>query len=244
MANERWISLASGGGTTFEQMAIAIKDGRVKEIVPAGLIASKDNIEAIKRAKALDIPHAVVDPRDFLKPNGRVDRIAYGDKLWQVAHDQFGATFFTQNGHLPLTPTNFIQRMQEFGIGGFNQHPGSPIDFGGRGMYGKRVHAAAIHFLRRTKGEMFVTPVVQKVAPEVDAGVVVNSSRVAVLDSDEYDDLQERVLPFEHSLNIQLLKDISSGNVVEQPMSSILKPGEEVYLQQAKEAAILLIPAD
>ena len=134
--------------------------------------------------------------------------------------------------------------MQEFGIGGFNQHPGSPIDFGGRGMYGKRVHAAAIHFLRRTKGEMFVTPVVQKVAPEVDAGVVVNSSRVAVLDSDEYDDLQERVLPFEHSLNIQLLKDISSGNVVEQPMSSILKPGEEVYLQQAKEAAILLIPAD
>ena len=91
---------------------------------------------------------------------------------------------------------------------------------------------------------MFVTPVVQKVAPEVDAGVVVNSSRVAVLDSDEYDDLQERVLPFEHSLNIQLLKDISSGNVVEQPMSSILKPGEEVYLQQAKEAAILLIPAD
>lgn len=124
----------------------------------------------------------------------------------------------TQNGWLPKTPAMVIDA---FPGNIYNQHPGPVPEFGGKGMYGRRVHAAVLLFKRLTKSDqMWTEAVVQRAAYKFDSGIVVKSQRVEILPKDTVDDLQQRVLPVEHELQIQLLDDVVNGNVVEQPVSS------------------------
>ncbi len=242
MTQERVVSLISGGGTTMEQMILGVQSGEVQGVEFGGVIASNSGAGGIEKAMKLGIPVEVVDPNDFRGDDRKIDQYGYGRKLFEVAHSRFGATVFTQNGHMPLTPEVFIEDMERVGQGGFNQHPGRVPDFGGKGMFGRRVHAATLYFRRATRGEMWTEPIAQKVHKNFDEGAVVGSQRVEILKGDTVDDLQQRVLPVEHLLQKRLLSDIGAGEVKEHPMDTILLPGQEVILEQAKRAAILLYP--
>lgn len=55
-----------------------------------------------------------------------------------------------------------------------NQHggpldPGRP-DFGGRGMYGRRIHCARLYFVRATQRGFFTEATAQRVALQYDRG--------------------------------------------------------------------------
>lgn len=239
---ERNAFLVSGGGTTMLEMIKAAQAGETPGFQPAVVVASSPFIGAIEKAHSVGLPVEIVDPNTYRGDDGKVDQYGYYQGL-RAATDNHGATVFTQNGHLPLTPVDYILYMNRNGQGGFNQHPGRVPDFGGRGMFGRRVHAATLIFKRDIKSEdMTTTPIVQRVHPEFDKGEVVGFRNVPILPNDTVDDLQQRVLPVEHEINIQLAKDIGTRNIREYDFVSELAPGQEVNLRNAKRVARLLYP--
>ena len=125
----------------------------------------------------------------------------------------------------------------------FNQHPCPVPEFGGRGMYGRRVHATRLLFTRMTKRDYWTEAIAQRVHREYDQGAVVHSARVDILPDDTVDDLQQRVLPVEHKTQIALLKNVARGSVKEVSVrETLVKPEEEQVLFLAKRVARLLYP--
>ena len=87
-----------------------------------------------------------------------------------------------------------------------NIHPSLLPAFGGHGMYGRKVHEAV-----RDAGVSETGCTVHVVDNEYDHGAVVAQRRVHVLPEDSVDDIAARVLGAEHSLLVDVIKDICSG---------------------------------
>lgn len=99
-------------------------------------------------------------------------------------------------GYLKLVPSVVIQRMRGRII---NVHPALLPSFGGKGMYGMRVHEAVLRSGARESG-----PTVHLVDEEYDRGAILAQKRVPVLPEDTPASLAARVLGAEH----QLLPDV------------------------------------
>jgi phosphoribosylglycinamide formyltransferase-1 len=87
-----------------------------------------------------------------------------------------------------------------------NVHPALLPAFGGKGMYGKRVHAAVIAAGERESGAS-----VHFVDEEYDRGPVVAQRRVPVLEGDTPESLAARVLEVEHVLYPAAVDQISEA---------------------------------
>jgi formyltetrahydrofolate-dependent phosphoribosylglycinamide formyltransferase len=87
-----------------------------------------------------------------------------------------------------------------------NIHPSLLPAFGGHGMYGRKVHEAV-----RDAGVSETGCTVHVVDNEYDHGAVVAQRRVHVLPEDSVDDIAARVLGAEHSLLVDVIRDICSG---------------------------------
>ena len=237
---ERLASFISGGGTTMEQIIKASQSGEIP-IDVACVIASTPNAGGIKKAKDLRIPEKdiiVIDPNRFRGEDEKIDPEGFGLAILKELRER-GVTVVTQNGWMPLTPEHVIDEFKETI---FNQHPGPVPEFGGKGMYGRRVHATRLLFTRMTKRDHWTVATAQRVHKDFDQGAVVKSTRIDILPDDTVDDLQQRVLPVEHRTQIDLLRDVASGNIREIPSEKLVRPGEEQTLYLAKRMARLLYP--
>ena len=238
---ERLATLISGGGTTMQEIIKASQSG-VIPIDIACVISSSPTAGGLEKAKKLGIPDKdiiVIDPKKFIGENKKVDEESFGRALLKELRAR-GVTVVTQNGWMPHTPEHVVDEYKETM---FNQHPGPVPEFGGRGMHGQRVHAARLLFVRETKRDYWTEAIAQRIHNDFDKGSVVKFRRVDILPSDTVDDLQQRVLPAEHQVQIELLKDVASGSVKEVTGRELLvKPGEERILFQAKRSARLLYP--
>ena len=238
---EKLAILISGSGTTMQAVIKACQSGKIFMDV-ACVISSSATAGGIKKAKDLGINSeniVVIDPNNFKNADKKIDQKTFGLKLIKELRLR-GVTVVTQNGWLPLT-SKFI--IDEYRGKIFNQHPGPLPDFGGKGMYGRRVHAARIIFTRLIKRDFWTEAIVQKVHKDFDKGLVVKSARVDILPGDTVDDLRKRVLQFEHKIQIELLQDVVKGQIKkEAERRSLVRPGEEKILAEAKRIGILLYP--
>lgn len=241
MSGERLTILISGGGTTMQEIAKACSS----HIIPmdvACVISSNPQAGGLEKARKLGIPKEniiVVDPNTFRGSDGKIDQERFGQAILGEMRKR-GTTVVTQNGWLPLTPGIIID---EFPGMIFNQHPGPVPEFGGKGMYGRRVHAAVLLFTRMTGREPWTEAIAQRVHQKYDQGLVVKSKRVEILPEDTVEDLQKRVLPVEHQVQIDLLKDVAGGKIKEvAKREALVKPGEEPVLILAKKVAKILYP--
>src|SRR3989338_4157665 len=133
----RLAMLISGGGTTAAAIIKACRDGLLSGIEPVLVIASKQNINGIEIVKNLGIPEKdilVIAPKQF--PTSE----KFGETIIKACR-QKNVDIVGQYGWLCKTPVNVIEAFRDRMI---NQHPG-PLDpgrpdFGGPGMYGRRVH--------------------------------------------------------------------------------------------------------
>jgi len=87
-----------------------------------------------------------------------------------------------------------------------NIHPSLLPEFGGHGMYGRKVHEAV-----RDSGVTESGCTVHVVDNEYDHGPVVAQRRVDVYTDDTVDEIAARVLEAEHSLLVDVLAEICSG---------------------------------
>lgn len=232
--------LASGGGTTVLEIIKACKSGRLKRVLPIGVIASREEAGVITKAEAEGLATVVINRRDSGSPEEFGEKIMTMCRAWRV-------DFIGQYGWMALTPTNVIEAYRGMMV---NQHPG-PLDpgypdFGGRGMFGRRVHAARLYFVRRMRQEYWTEATAQRVDPRYDRGAVVHRETVPIQPEDDPISLQQRVLPVEHQVQIETLELFAENRVPtlvrEIRLIDTYDVNEGEVLTDAKCAAALLFP--
>ena len=87
-----------------------------------------------------------------------------------------------------------------------NIHPSLLPKYGGKGMYGMRVHQAVID-----SGDVESGATVHLVTEEYDVGRILGRLRAKRFQDDTAESLAGRVLDVEHILYTQVLRDIRGG---------------------------------
>lgn len=240
----RLAMLASGGGSTVAAILDAINEKKLIGIAPVLIIASRPDAGVIEKARARGIASEdilVIRRKDCKNEIAFGKRIA--DECWKRKVGCIG-----QYGWLPKTPGNVL-----FAYDGkmINQHPGAldpesstPVerhpDFGGPGMYGRRVIAAALYFAHITGHNWWVEATAHLVFPVLDSGSLVRFERVLINPHDTVESIQERLLPVEHQVQIAALADLAAhGSIrpIKRPERLILRQHYEA-LKEAKARAI------
>lgn len=239
--------LISGGGTTMREILRAVKSGLLRRVEPVLVIASKPDAGGIEKAIAEGMPPGNVL---VMKPKAYPSSEAFGEEVIRQCKKR-GVDFIGQYGWLPKTPVNLITAFPNMMV---NQHPG-PLDpgrpdFGGPGMYGRRVHYAWLYFVRMTyRPGMYywrhhlTEATCQRVAPEFDKGALLAWATIPINPGDTVAALQERVLPQEHMIQIETLAAFSENRVRERTRPEPLVREEDYpILAEAKQVAGILYP--
>jgi phosphoribosylglycinamide formyltransferase 1 len=111
---------------------------------------------------------------------------------WLSALERHGVDLLVLAGYLKLVPAEVVARYRGRIV---NVHPALLPAFGGKGMYGRRVHQAVLASGARESGAT-----VHLVDEAYDRGAILGQARVPVLPGDDPDTLAARVLEMEHRL--------------------------------------------
>lgn len=240
----RMCFLVSGGGTTMGAILEAIRTKKLEGVEPKLVIASRPGIAAIERAHEAGMAcHNVLllSPRNYHDPKRFARRIIEECEIR-------GVNFIGQYGWMPKTPEPVVRRFAGMIV---NQHPGpldpaAPpgFDFGGEGMFGRRVMAARLLFVRSVERAWWTLATTHHVLPEFDRGGVIGESLVDIHPDTTLEDLKLRMSQAEHRLQIRVLRDFVQGTVrvAEHKSHWLVRPEEKDVLDKCKAEAAALYP--
>ena len=167
----------SGRGSNLEALLRALPPGGPAEVVL--VLSNRAAAGGLQIARTRGIPSVVLgDPAD--------------SSSWLDALRTARADLLVLAGYLKLVPRGVIERWRGRII---NIHPALLPDFGGPGMYGRRVHEAV---LLAGVGQSGAS--VHLVDEVYDRGELLAQERVPVLPGDTPETLAARVLAVEHRL--------------------------------------------
>ncbi len=188
--------LVSGGGTTLENLLRRMADGRLRHVRVDLTISSRADARAVVVARNAGLPVHVVDPRRF-------DTLqTFSDAIAQRLRDA-GVQLAVMGGflHLWRIPADFAGRV-------LNIHPALLPDFGGRGMYGLRVHQAVL------EAGMPVSGCTVHIADDAyDHGPIIAQMRVPVRADDTPESLARRVRQAEFALYPCVIQQIADAGL-------------------------------
>ena len=188
---------ASGGGTDFQSVIDANENEKFCEI--ALLIASKEGIGAIDRAKKHGIPARVFANKDYPDVEKMYEELTY-------LLNFNGVDYIVLAGWLKIIPENFIRTFKDRII---NIHPSLIPAFCGAGYYGLKVHQAVLDYGAKISG-----CTVHFVNEVPDGGAIIAQRAVEVKADDTAETLQQRVLKEEHELLPYCVKKLCQGKIV------------------------------
>ena len=197
---------ASGGGTDFQSIIDANEENRFCKIVY--LIASKEGIGAIDRARKHGIETAVFAKKDY--PDV--------EKLYSELRNLLESNrvdYIVLAGWLKIIPESFIRAFEDRII---NIHPSLIPSFCGAGMYGLNVHKAVLNY-----GAKYSGCTVHFVNEEPDGGAIIAQRTVKVKDDDTPESLQARILEREHKLLPLCVRKLCEGKVIKDGRKVIVK---------------------
>ena len=167
----------SGRGSNLEALLHSLGPGAPARVVL--VLSNRADAGGLDRARAHGVAAGVLaDPADA------------GEWLEQLARHQVDLLVLA--GYVRLVPPGVIERYRGRIL---NVHPALLPAFGGKGMYGRRVHEAVLASGARESGAT-----VHLVDEVYDRGAVLAQARVSVLPGDDPDRLAARVLEVEHRL--------------------------------------------
>jgi phosphoribosylglycinamide formyltransferase-1 len=167
----------SGRGSNLEALLRALGPGAPARVVL--VLSDRPDAGALERAREHRVPTEVLsDPADAAE--------------WLTRLERHGTELVVLAGYLKLVPASVIARFRDRIL---NIHPALLPAFGGKGMYGRRVHQAVLASGARESGAT-----VHLVDEAYDRGPVLGQARVPVLPDDTPDRLAARVLEVEHRL--------------------------------------------
>lgn len=171
--------LISGGGTTLKNLIDRREAGELP-IEFKLVISSKSSAAGLGFAALSGIPSQVIAKRDFDNPT------SHSDAVFDACR-QAGVELVVMGGYLEhlLIPSDFENRV-------INIHPSLIPSFCGKGMYGLRVHQAAVDFGVKVSG-----CTVHFVDNQYDHGPILLQRSCEVRDGDTAESLQQRVFLLE-----------------------------------------------
>jgi phosphoribosylglycinamide formyltransferase-1 len=187
--------LASGFGSSAKAIVEAAQDGRLAA-EPRFLVSNNKSAPALDWAKELGVPSLCVPTQ--ADPAAADQRLA--DEM--AAH---GVELIVLSGYLrrlgPVTLGRYAGRV-------LNIHPGPLPQFGGEGMYGKRVHEAVL-----AAGVAQTAITIHAVDEIYDHGPVIAVMPVDICDGDTVETVENRVRVLEPGFFVETLQGIARGDI-------------------------------
>lgn len=171
--------LISGGGTTLRNL-IELRDRGMLPVDFRLVVSSKSQAGGLQYAEAAMIPTVVI-PK--IKAQSAQE---HSESIFGPVRDG-GAELVVMGGYLQhvLIPADFEKKV-------INIHPSLIPSFSGRGMYGLKVHQAALDFGVKVTG-----CTVHFVDNEYDHGPIILQRTCQVFETDTAESLQRRVFELE-----------------------------------------------
>ena len=187
--------LVSGSGTTLQNLLDQIADGGLDARVKL-VIASRPGIGGIQRAADAKIPFATIERAGF-------DSVASFSREIFARVDDAGVDLVCLGGWLSLLeiPDRWCGRVM-------NIHPALLPSFGGKGMYGRRVHQAVLDHGCKISG-----CTVHFVDCQYDAGPIILQRTCPVEESDTAETLAHRVFEEEKIAYPEAIRFFQTGRL-------------------------------
>jgi phosphoribosylglycinamide formyltransferase-1 len=189
--------LVSGGGTDLQ----SILDAQQQNSYPARVrvvISNKASAYGLERARLAGIRTEHIS----VKTEGSFDGV--GRRMVEVFEEE-QTELIVLAGYLKLVHPAIIRAYNHRII---NIHPALLPKYGGKGMYGMKVHEAVI-----AAGETVSGPTVHFVDEVFDHGEIIAQRTVPVLSDDTPETLQRRVLEEEHRLLPEVVGKLAGGEI-------------------------------
>jgi phosphoribosylglycinamide formyltransferase 1 len=189
--------LISGAGTTLQNIYHNIQEGFIEAEITQ-VISSNLDSPGFKWAESIGLPCAY-------RPKGKLDSAFYSYEITRLLTEVCKPTpdLVVLAGwihHFCVHPS-LVNRV-------VNIHPSLLPDFGGKGMYGKRVHSAVLK-----SGVKYSGCTVHFVTPEYDAGPIIAQDVIKVYDGDTVETLSHRVKDTERRIYPIAIKKVLEGNI-------------------------------
>ena len=198
-ARLRLAVLISGSGTNLQAILNRFNAGDERDVARVELVISDRNTaRGLDRARRAGAEPTVILPSDFASDE------LFGEELMRCfkRHD---IEYVVLAGYLRMIPLTVVRAWRNRIV---NIHPALLPLFGGRGMYGKRVHEAVLASGMKVSGAT-----VHFVDEEFDHGPIIAQRAVPVYSDDTAASLAARVLEVEHVLLPEVIGSIADGRV-------------------------------
>jgi len=185
--------LASNNGSAMRAIVGAIAEGRL-QAVPCLLVSNKEVANAVCFARDKGIRTRIIPTL----PDAEEADKALCEALMAANIDV-------------VVLTGYLRKLGDRTLRAFagrilNTHPALLPKFGGKGMYGRRVHEAVL-----AAGELTTGVTIHVVDAEYDHGKIIAQRAVAVPKGATVEIVEKTVLAAEQSLFIEILEKISTG---------------------------------
>ena len=192
--------LVSGGGTNLQAIIDAVEAGKITNAEISLVISNNKNAYALERANNAGIASMCISPKDYAT---REDfHVALTETLKNA-----GVDLIVLAGYLVAIPEMLVK---EFPNKIINVHPSLIPSFCGKGMYGLKVHEAALE-----KGVKVTGATVHMVNEIPDGGKILLQKAVEILEDDTPEVLQRRVMEQAEWILLPQAAEWVARNIVE-----------------------------
>ena len=200
MINKARIAVfVSGGGTNLEALHQAGEPGQIPQGQFALVCASNEKAYALERAKNHGVPGVAVSKK-------RMSQEAFEEALNKYL-EEYQIDFIILAGFLSILSQEFVSQWTDRII---NVHPSLIPSFCGKGMYGLKVHEAALE-----KGVKVTGATVHMVNEIPDGGKILLQKAVEILEDDTPEVLQRRVMEQAEWILLPQAAEQVARNIVE-----------------------------
>jgi phosphoribosylglycinamide formyltransferase-1 len=199
--------LVSGSGTTLQNLIEQISTGNLRAQI-ALVIGSRPELVGLQRAAKARLPHVVVDRKTF------ASRTEFSRRVFELCTEA-EADLICLAGWLCLldVPGRFAGKVM-------NIHPALLPSFGGKGMYGRKVHEAVISHGCKVSG-----CTVHFVDNTYDNGPIILQQTCPVLEHDTPESLAHRVFEEEKIAYPEAIRLFQQGRLKIEDRRVVVAPG-------------------
>ncbi len=186
--------LVSGGGTNLQEIIDNIENKRLNCKIEY-IIADRD-CYSLERGRKYNIKSVLLDKKEYGKK--------LSNEINKVLENKVDLIVLA--GYLSIVDKDFISDWNNKII---NIHPSLLPKYGGKGMYGMKVHEAVIANKENKSG-----CTVHFVDVDIDTGKILLQRKVDVSNNETPESLQKKVLKEEHQLLIEAIEKVISDSVI------------------------------
>ncbi|MBK7028178.1 MAG: phosphoribosylglycinamide formyltransferase [Bacteroidales bacterium] len=181
---------ASGSGSNAQRIIEYFSEKNILEI--AGIYCNNPSAYVLERAKNLNVPARLFNKEQFYHSSDILEDLRSKKVDWVVLA-----------GFLWLIPSNILQAYPDHII---NLHPALLPKFGGKGMFGSKVHESVI---RAGEPESGIT--IHYVNEKYDEGKVIFQARCPITESDTSETLASKIHALEYEYLPKTIEKLVSG---------------------------------